>query len=59
MINQKFDSMNTVGHLMRLVILLTAASFVQAENLPVPHLNIVPQPVGVYNQPVPDGNAIG
>lgn len=32
---------------MRLVILLTAASLVHAENLPVPHLNIVPLPVKV------------
>src|SRR5438876_836334 len=46
--------MNTAGHLMRLVrlvILLTAASFVQAENLPVPHLNIVPLPVKI--KPLP------
>src|SRR6266536_113488 len=43
--------MNTAGHLMRLVILLAAASFVQADSLPVPHLNIVPLPVKV--RPLP------
>src|SRR5437773_1235780 len=39
--------MNTAGHLMRLVFLLTVASLVHAENSVLPHLNIVPQPVGV------------
>src|SRR6266851_1718012 len=43
--------MKTAGHLMRLVILLTAASLVHAENLPVPHLNIVPLPIKV--KPLP------
>jgi len=39
--------MKTAGHLMRLVFLLTLASFVHAENPAVPHLNIVPLPVKV------------
>jgi hypothetical protein len=43
--------MKTAGHLTWLVILLTAASFVQAENIPVAHLNIVPLPVKV--KPLP------
>ena len=36
---------------MRLAILLTVASFVQAENPPVPHLNIIPLPVKI--KPLP------
>src|SRR5947207_3654442 len=43
--------MKIVGHLVRVVILLTAASFVQAEDLAVPHLNIVPLPVKVRSLP--------
>ena len=43
--------MKIVGHLMQVVILLTVASLVQAENPSVPHLNIVPLPVKV--KPLP------
>src|SRR6266571_4725821 len=43
--------MKIVGHLMRVVILLTVASLVHAENAAVTQLNIVPQPVSV--KPLP------
>src|SRR5579864_6533655 len=43
--------MNTAGHLMRLVFLLTVASLVYAENSAVLNLNIVPLPVNV--KPLP------
>jgi hexosaminidase len=43
--------MKTAGHLTWLVILLTVASLVHAENLAVSHLNIVPAPVKVTPLP--------
>ncbi len=43
--------MKIVGHLMRVVILLTAASIVHAENPALPHLNVVPLPVKI--KPLP------
>ncbi len=43
--------MKIVGHLMRVVILLTVASIVHAENPALPHLNVVPLPVKI--KPLP------
>src|SRR6266853_1711077 len=43
--------MKTAGHLMRLVILLTAASLVHSQNPALPHLNVVPLPVKI--KPLP------
>src|SRR2546428_10772388 len=41
---REIQSMKAAGHLTRLVILLTVASLVHAENFAAPHLNIVPVP---------------
>src|SRR5260370_23512691 len=43
--------MKIVGHLMRVVILLTVASIVHAENPALPHLTVVPLPVKI--KPLP------